>query len=76
MEVVTALRQEKIYTCRRTVWRLQIHLDAYGTIQPLRKHGRPTILTDVTLQRIDAAMVQDDDTTAKELDYLSHYLPP
>ena len=67
VEVVTALRQEGIYTCRQTVWRLQRHLDTYGTIQPLPKPGRPTKLTDVTLQRIDAAMEQDDETTAKEL---------
>ena len=66
-EVVTALKQEGIHTCRQTVWRLDGHIKGYGTIAPLPKSGRPTKLTDVALQKIDAAMMQDDETTAKEL---------
>jgi transposase len=66
-EIVTALRLEGISTCRQTIWRLERHIRLYETIAPLPKSGRPTKLTDVALQKIDAAMMQDDETTAKEL---------
>ena len=66
-EVVIALRQEGIDTCRQTVWRLERHIRAHGTINPLPKSGRPTKLTDVALQNIDTAMMQDDETTDKRL---------
>ena len=67
MEVVTALRQEGIDTCHQTVWRLERHIRAHRTINPLPKSGRPTKLIDVALQKIDTAMMQDAETTAKEL---------
>ena len=67
MEVVTALRQEGIDTCHQTVWRLERHIRAHSTINPLPKSGRPTKLINVALQKIDTAMMQDDETTAKEL---------
>ena len=35
VEVVTALRQEGIDTCRQTVWRLERHITVHGTVQPL-----------------------------------------
>ena len=60
-EVVTALRQDGNHTCRQTVWRLERYINEHGTIKPLPKSGRPT---DVTLH---AAMMQDDETTAKKL---------
>ena len=49
------------------LWRLERHINTYGTITPLPKPGRLTKLTDLALQKIDAAMMQDDETTAKEL---------
>ena len=64
-QVVTALTQEGIRT--QTVWRLEGHFKVQETITPLPKSGRPTKLTDVALQKIDAAMMQDDETTAREL---------
>jgi transposase len=66
-EVVTTLKQEGIHTCRQTVWRLGGHIKVHGTITPLPKSGRPTKLTDLALQKIDGAMIEDDETTAKEL---------
>ena len=66
-EIMTALRLEGIDTCRQTVWWLEKHINAYGTINPLPKSGRPTKVTDVALHKIDTAMMQDDETTAKEL---------
>ena len=61
------LSKEGIITCRQTVWRLERHINTYGTIVPLPKCGRPTKINDEVLQRIDDAMTQDDETTAKEL---------
>ena len=54
-----ALMQEGICTCCSTVWRLQCHIKAYGTITLLPKCGRPTKLTGVALQKIDTAMMQE-----------------
>ena len=65
--LVTALKREEIHTCRQTVWRLEKHILHYGTVSPLPKCGRPTKLTGEALQRIDTAMTQDDEMTAKEL---------
>ena len=66
-EVATALSQEGIHTCRQTVWRLERHIKAHGSVLPLPKSGRPTKLTNTALKKIDDAMSQDDETTAKEL---------
>ena len=66
-EVATALSREGIHTCHQTVWRLERHIKAHGTVLPLPKSGRPTKLTDTALKKIDDAMSQDDETTAKEL---------
>ena len=66
-DIVSALRLEGITTCRQTVWRLEKHIGEHGTIQPLLKSGRPMKLTAVVLEKIDAAMTCDDETTAKEL---------
>ena len=66
-EIVSALSLEGITTCRQTVWRLEKHIRDYGTIDVLPKSGRPTKLTDAVLEKIDAAMTLDDETTAKEL---------
>ena len=54
-EIVTALKQEGITTCRQTVWRLEKHIEVYGTISPLSKSGRPTKITSEALRRIDTA---------------------
>ena len=48
-EVVTALRQDGINTCRQTLWRLERHINAHETLKSLPKSGRLTKLTDVTL---------------------------
>ena len=40
---------------------------AHGTIQPLPKSGRPTVLTSDVLRLIDEFMQHDDETTAKQL---------
>ena len=66
-EIVATLKQEGIYTCRQTVWRLENHIESYGMIAPLPKSGRLTKLTDGALLRIDTAMMHDDEMTAKEL---------
>ena len=62
-----ALQREGINTSRQTVWRLEQHIDTHGTIMPLPKSGRPTKLTDATLMKVDKVMLQDDETTVKEL---------
>ena len=59
MEAVTAMRHEGINTCRQTVWRLEKHIKMHETIVPLR--------TSAALRNIDEAIVEDDETTAKEL---------
>lgn len=61
-EVVEALNQERILTCRQTVWRI-----LHGTIRPLQKSKRPTRLGVTVLQTINDMMQRDDETTAKEL---------
>ena len=66
-EIVDALKKEDIITCRQTVWRLQRHLDAHGSITPLPKSGRPTKLPGRVLQSIENSMQRDDETTGKEL---------
>ena len=66
-EVVASLKEEGIDTCRQTVWRLERHMKAHGTIKPLPKSGRSTKLTDQVLQAIEEAMLHDDETTAAEL---------
>ena len=66
-EIVQILKSEGIVTCRQTVWRLEKHINAHDTIIPLPKPGRPTKITDYVLQKVDEAMTQDDETTAKEL---------
>ena len=59
--------EEGIHTCRQTVWRLDRHIKHYDTTNPMHKSGRPTRLTSEALQRIDIAMTEDNETTAKEL---------
>ena len=66
-EILDALRKEGICTCRQTVWRIQRHIEEYGTIEPLPKSGRPTKLSANALQLIENSMRRDDETTAKEL---------
>lgn len=66
-DIVRVLEKEGITTCRQTVWRLEKHINTYGTIRPLPKSGRPTKITDKVLRKIDDTMSQDDETTAKEL---------
>ena len=61
------LEKEGIVTCRQTVWRLKRHINTFCSINPLPKSGRPTKITDEVLRKIDNAMSQDDETTAKEL---------
>lgn len=67
VEIVEALNEEGISTCRQTVWRMRRHIENHGTIRPLSKCGRPTKLGSTVLQTIDAMMERDDETTAKEL---------
>lgn len=62
-----ALRAEGITPCRQTVWRFWGHYRTHGSISPLRSSGRPQKLTETVLQLIDAAMMVNDETTAKEL---------
>ena len=71
-KIVVILNEEGIETCRQTVWRLKQHINAYGSIQPLSKSGRPTVLTSEVLKMIDDAMQQDDETTAKQLSSKLH----
>ena len=67
VQVVEALRREGVITCRQTVWRIQRHIEEYGTVKPLPKSGRPTKLSPTVLQSIENSMQNDDETTAKEL---------
>lgn len=62
-----AFRAEGITPCRQTVWRFWGHYQTHGSISPLRSSGRPQKLTETVLQLIDAAMMVNDETTAKEL---------
>ena len=64
-DIVEALKTEGLLTCRQIVWRIQRHIEIYGTIQPLPKLGRPTKLTTSVLQSIENAMQRDDETTGK-----------
>ena len=66
-EIVDALKNEGILTCRQTVWRMKCHLEAHNSIEPLPKSGRPTKLTGRVLQSIENSMQRDDETTGKEL---------
>lgn len=66
-EIVRVLSKEGIKTSRQTIWRLKQHISTYGTIQPLQKSGRPSILTPAILNLIDKLMQLNDETTAKEL---------
>ena len=66
-QIVEVLEQEGIATCRQTVWRLQRHIEEYGTVAPLHKSGRPTKLSATVLQSIENMMQRDDETTGKEL---------
>ena len=51
-EVATALSREGIHTCRKTVWRLEWYIKAHGTVLPLPKSGRLTILMNTALRRL------------------------
>ena len=62
-----ALQAEGITPCRQTVWRFWRHYQRHGSILPLQSGGRPRKLTEIVLQLIDAAMMENDETTAKEL---------
>lgn len=66
-QVVKTLKREGVITCRQTVWRIQRHIEEYGSIEPLPKSGRPTKLNDTVLQLVEISMQNDDETTAKEL---------
>ena len=66
-EVATTLSQEGIHTCHQTMWRLERHIKVHGSALPLPKSGGPTKLTDTALEKIDDAMLQDDEATTKEL---------
>lgn len=65
-EILKVLNDE-IVTCRQTVWRLQQHIEVYGTIEPLPKSGRLMKLSATALQSIVNTMQRDNETTAKEL---------
>ena len=66
-ETVDLLKREGIRTCRQTVWRIRRLFEAYSTIKPLPKSGRPTKLTSAALQSIENLMQSNDETTSKEL---------
>ena len=65
--VVALLRKEGIVTTRQTVWRLERHVIAHGTIEPRPKPGKPPKLTATDIRAIDDAMQGDDETTGKKL---------
>ena len=71
-KIVVILNEEGIKTCQQTVWRLKNHISSFGSIQPLPKPGRPTVLTSEVLRMIDDAMQQDDETTADQLSFKLH----
>ena len=62
-----ALQAKGITPCRQTVWQFWRHYQSHGSILPLQSGGRPRKLTEIVLQLIDAAMMENDETTAKEL---------
>ena len=53
--------------CRQTVWRVIKHFEKYGHVSPLPRSGRPSKLSDEVLEAIEAAMQDDDETTAKKI---------
>ena len=55
-----ALQAVGITPCRQTVWRFWHHYQSHGSISPLRSGGRPRKLTEIVLQLIDAAMMEND----------------
>ena len=62
-----SLEQEGVAVSRQTIWRLRKHVQVHGSTSPLPKSGRPTKLTRQVLEMNEAAMQEDDETTAKEL---------
>lgn len=66
-QIMEVLSNEGIETCCQTVWRLKRHIHVHGTVTPLSRSGRPTILTNEVLETIEFLMQRDDETTAKEL---------
>jgi len=66
-EILIALDKDGVVTCRQTVWRIIQHINTHGSIHPLPKSGRRTVLTNEVLNIIDIAMQADDETTAKQL---------
>ena len=66
-DVLSELKKEGITPCRQTLWRLRQHIETHGTIHPLPKSGRPTLLTPTILRSIENQMQRDDETTGLEL---------
>ena len=62
-----ALQAKGITPCHQTVCRFWCHYQRHGSILPLQSVGRPRKLTEIVLQLIDAAVMENDETTAKEL---------
>ena len=66
-QVMEVLSNEGIGACRQTVWRLKRHIHVNGTVTPLSRSGRRSILTNEILEMIEFLMQRDDETTAAEL---------
>ena len=66
-QVMEVLSKEGIGACRQTVWRLKRHIHVNGSITPLSRSGRQSILTNEILEMIELLMQRDDETTAAEL---------
>ena len=66
-KILMSLEQQGVAVSRQTIWRLRKHVQTHGSTSPLPRSGRPTKLTREVLAIIEAAMQEDDETTAKEL---------
>lgn len=66
-EALEDLQREDFPTTRQTVWRFWRKYRETGTIFPVAKRGRPRKLTAEVMELIEAAMQENDETTATEI---------
>ena len=52
LEILIALDKDGVVTYRQTVWRIIQHINLHGSIHPLPKSGRRTVLTNEVLNII------------------------
>ena len=66
-QIVSAVKVERMFTCRQTVARFIKRFLVSGTIAQKEGSGRPSKITNFVLDVVDHAMRADDETTATQL---------